>query len=178
MDADGGTSSQEFWSDAGKADDRIVLPAPRTVAPYTGAQRSGILRLVLLQGRYKMPPYSVLDRDPYDGRERSDSVRAHHGECARFPIARLTLQARKTARRSCARLGQSYISQRARRPCHAIGIARSGRVAKLAEVEVFDAIPNLEGPVIFRGCSRPGFCCPYRLVFVTDDRRGGAPCFH
>jgi hypothetical protein len=33
LDADGGTPAQEYWGEAGKADDRIVLPAPRTVVP-------------------------------------------------------------------------------------------------------------------------------------------------
>jgi hypothetical protein len=64
LDADDGTPAQEYWGEAGKADDRIVLPAPLTMAPYTGARRSGIPRLVLPQRRYKMPQYSVLDRDP------------------------------------------------------------------------------------------------------------------
>jgi hypothetical protein len=64
VDLEGRIPSEEYWFEAGKADDRIMLPAPRTVVPYTGAQQSGIPRFVIPQGRYKMPPYHVLDREP------------------------------------------------------------------------------------------------------------------
>jgi hypothetical protein len=54
VDADGRILSQEYWSEAGKADDRIVLPAPRTVVPYTGAQRA--------KRQIRPPPTPALNR--------------------------------------------------------------------------------------------------------------------
>jgi hypothetical protein len=44
VDLEGRIPSEEYWFEAGKADDRIMLPAPRTVVPYTGTIRHTALR--------------------------------------------------------------------------------------------------------------------------------------